>query len=141
MSLSYPDKLIRRVLNDTRTIAVVGASSNPARPSLSVMRWLIARGYSVAAINPGLSGSLLGAPVYPDLASVPEAIDMVDVFRNSEAAGALVGEALALPFPPKVIWMQLGVVNPEAAQRAEMAGVTVIMDRCPVIEAGRLTGL
>ena len=141
MSLSYPDELIRRVLNETRTIAVVGASSNPARPSFSVMRWLIARGYSVAAINPGLSGSLLGTKVYPDLMSVPEPIDMVDVFRNSEAAGALVDEALALPVPPKVIWMQLGVVNPEAARRAEMAGVTVIMDRCPVIEACRLTGL
>ena len=141
VTLSYPDELIRRVLNNTRTIAVVGASANPARPSFNVMRWLIGRGYSVVAVNPGLSGSLLGAPVYPDLKSVSEPIDMVDVFRNSEAAGAVVDEALGLPVLPKVIWMQLGVVNPEAARRAEQREVTVIMDRCPVIEAGRLTGM
>ena len=135
----YDDDLIRSILKNTKTIAVVGASANPARPSHGVMRWLIGRGYRVFAINPGLGGTLLGAPVVPRLDAVPEPIDMVDVFRNSEAAGAVVDEALALATRPKVIWMQLGVVNAEAAARAEAAGVTVIMDRCPVIEAGRLS--
>lgn len=136
--MSSTDALITAVLKETRTIAVVGASANPARPSHSVTRWLIGRGYRVFCINPGLSGTLLGAPVVPSLEAVPEPIDMVDVFRNSEAAGAVVEEALALAVRPKVIWMQLGLLNPEAAARAEAEGITVIMDRCPVIEAARL---
>lgn len=134
----YADSLIEAILKDTKTIAVVGASANPARPSHGVMRWLIERGYRVFAVNPGLNGTLLGAPVIPRLEAAPEPIDMVDVFRNSEAAGGVVDEALALSPKPKVIWMQLGVVNAEAAGRAEAAGVTVVMDRCPVIEARRL---
>jgi uncharacterized protein len=133
-----PDDTIRAILGDTRTIALVGASANPARPSAGVLRWLMARGYAVTAINPGLTGPLFGAPVAARLADVPGAIDMVDVFRNSDAAGVVVDEALALPIRPKVIWMQLGVVNRPAAERAIEAGVTVVMDRCPVIEAGRL---
>lgn len=136
--MTYPDKLIASILESTKTIAVVGASANPARPSHGVMRWLIGRGYSVVALNPGMGGTLLGAPVVAHLADVAQPIDMVDVFRNSEAAGEVVNEAIALPHRPKVIWMQLGVVNAAAAARAEAAGVTVIMDRCPVIEAGRL---
>ena len=136
--MTYSDTLIRSILRGTRTIAVVGASANPARPSHGVMRWLIGRGYRVAAINPGLDGTLLGAPVVPRLDAAPEPIDMVDVFRNSEAAGGVVDEALALASRPKVIWMQLGVIDAAAAARAEAAGITVIMDRCPVIEAGRL---
>lgn len=136
--MTYPDSLITSILEGTKTIAVVGASANPARPSHGVMRWLVARGYRVVAVNPGLGGTLLGAPVVARLADVPQPIDMVDVFRNNEAAGEVVDEALALPHRPKVIWMQLGVVNAAAAARAEAAGVTVIMDRCPVIEAGRL---
>src|ERR1700712_2050023 len=137
----YPDDLIRGILADTKTIAVVGASANSERPSYGVMRWLIGHGYRVVAINPGLTGPLLGAPVYPKLSDVPEPIDMIDVFRNSNAVGPVVDEALALAGKPKVIWMQLGVVNEEAARRAEAAGLTVIMDRCPVIEAGRLTAM
>ena len=136
--MQYADSLIRTILAETKSIAVVGASANPARPSHGVMRWLIGQGYAVAAINPGLGGTLLEAPVYTRLADVPGPIDMVDVFRNSDAVAAVVEEALALPIKPKVIWMQLGVVNIEAAERAEAAGVTVIMNRCPVIEAGRL---
>jgi hypothetical protein len=136
--LAHSESLIKTILDETRTIAVVGASANPARPSYGVMRWLLSRGYRVSAINPGLSGTLLDAPVYPRLADVPEAIDMVDIFRNSEAAGAVVDEALALPQKPRVIWMQLGVINEAAAARAEAAGVTVIMDRCPVIESAHL---
>ena len=133
----YDDR-IAEILETTATIAIVGASANPARPSYGVMRWLIGRGYRVFAVNPGLAGPLLGAPVVARLADLPEPVDMVDVFRNSEAAGETVDEALALPHRPKTIWMQLGVSNPEAAARAEAAGITVVMNRCPVIEGGRL---
>ena len=136
--MDYPDDLIWSILRETKTVAVVGASANPMRPSHNVMRWLIGRGYHVFAINPGLDGTLLGAPVVPRLDATPEPIDMVDVFRNSEAAGTVVDEAVALAIRPKVIWMQLGVINPAAAARAEASGIRVIMDRCPVIEAGRL---
>ena len=132
------DDRIASILRSTRTIAVVGASANPARPSYGVMSWLMRRGYRVMAINPGLGGTLLGAPVYSTLADVPEPIDMIDIFRNSEAAGVVVDEALALRSKPKVIWMQLGVVNDAAAERAAASGVEVLMDRCPVIEADRL---
>ncbi len=133
-----PDDTIAAILRSTRSIALVGASANPARPSAGVLRWLLGRGYDVTAVNPGLSGRLFGAPVVAHLADLPSPVDLVDVFRNSDAAGIVVDEVLALPWRPKVIWMQLGVVNPEAAERAETAGITVVMDRCPVIEAGRL---
>lgn len=136
---TYNDDLIGDILRETRTIAVVGASANPARPAHGVMRWLVQRGYDVVAVNPGLAGgSLHGAPVVAQVADLTTPVDMIDVFRNSNAAGNLVNEILTLPWKPKVIWMQLGVVNPDAARRAEAAGITVIMDRCPVIEAGRL---
>ena len=137
----YDDDLIRRILTETRTIALVGASNNPARPSHGVMAYLIDAGYALYPVNPGLAGqTLLGREVYATLADVPVPIDMVDVFRNSDAAGAAVDEALALPTLPKVIWMQLGVRNDDAATRAEARGVTVIMDRCPAIERPRLFG-
>lgn len=138
MSQNPPDTTILAILRDTRRIGLVGASANPDRPSAEVLRWLLGRGYDVTAVNPGLSGTLFGAPVVAQLADLAAPVDMVDVFRNSEAAGAVVDEVLALPWRPKVIWMQLGVVNPGAAARAEAAGITVVMDRCPVIEAGRL---
>ena len=132
------DPAIAALLRDTNTIVVVGASANPARPAAGVLRWLVGRGYAVTAVNPGLAGTLFGAPVVARLADLAEPVDMVDVFRNSDAAGAVVDEVLSLPWRPKVIWMQLGVVNRPAAERAEAAGLTVVMDRCPVIEAGRL---
>ncbi len=138
---AYPDDLIRGVLSSVKSIAMVGASNNPARPSFLVLKYLLGRGYRVVAVNPGLAGKdILGAPVYASLADIPEPFDMVDIFRNSEAAGAIVDEALALPTPPKVIWMQLTVRNDEAAARAEARGLTVIMNRCPKIEYGRLSG-
>ena len=137
----YPDETIRTILDSVKSIALVGASANQARPSFAVLRYLIQHGYRVFAINPGLTGqTILGAPVYARLADVPEPIDMVDVFRSSEAAGPIVDEALALQPPPKVIWMQLTVRNDEAARRAEAQGLTVIMNRCPKIEFGRLSG-
>lgn len=138
----YSDDLIRNVLETTKTIALIGASNNPARPSHGVMAYLIDAGYTLYPVNPGLAGqSLLGREVFASLADVPVAIDMVDVFRNSEAAGDVVDEALALATLPKVIWMQLGVRNDAAAARATAKGVTVIMNRCPAIERPRLLGL
>ena len=105
----YPEAQIRNILNDTRTIALVGASANPARPSWIVLKYLLDRGYAVIPVNPGLDGQdLLGRRVVATLAEVQEPIDMVEIFRNSAAAGPLVDEALALDPLPKVIWMQLG---------------------------------
>jgi predicted CoA-binding protein len=129
------DDDIRRILGSVRTIAVVGASQNPARPSYGVLGFLVRRGYDVTAVNPLLAGGvLLGAPVVARLEDLTEPVDMVDVFRNADAAGDTIDEALALPVPPKVIWLQLGVVNEAAARRAEAKGIEVVMDRCPKIE-------
>lgn len=137
----YPDETIRTILDSVESIALVGASANQARPSFAVLRYLIQHGYRVFAINPGKAGErILDAAVYARLADVPEPIDMVDIFRSSEAAGRIVDEALALQPRPKVIWMQLSVRNDEAARRAEAHGLTVIMNRCPKIEFGRLSG-
>lgn len=137
----YSDALIQDILLRVKRIAMVGASGNPARPSWLVMKYLMSRGYEVIPVNPGLAGGdILGTRVYARLADVPGRIDMVDIFRNSAAAGAVVDEALALPLLPNVIWMQLTVRNDAAAARAEACGVTVIMNRCPKIEYGRLSG-
>ena len=138
---SYPDALIRAVLKATRSIALIGASANPARPSYIVFKYLSERGYAVTPVNPGLAGqTLLGRQVIARLSDLPGPVDMVEIFRNSDAAGPLVDEALALPVLPKVIWMQLGVRNDAAAARAEAKGITVIMNRCPKIEFGRISG-
>ena len=137
----YPDELIRGILRATRSIALVGASANPARPSWIVLKYLIERGFEVIPVNPGLAGTtILGQTVYPSLAALPGPVDMVEIFRNSEAAGPITDEALALDPLPKVIWMQLSVRTDAAAARAEARGVTVIMNRCPKIEYGRLSG-
>ncbi|HEV7439507.1 MAG TPA: CoA-binding protein [Methylobacterium sp.] len=137
----YPDAEIRALLRQTRTVALVGASANPARPSWIVLKYLIDRGYVVTPVNPGLAGqTLLGRPVVASLSDLRAPVDMVEIFRNAEAAGPLVDEALALDPLPKVIWMQLGVRNDAAAARAEARGVTVVMNRCPKIEYGRLSG-
>ena len=139
--LSYPDEMIRQTLQGVHRIAMVGASANPARSSWIVFKYLLSRGFEMVGVNPGLAGgNILGAPVYARLADVPGGIDMVDIFRASEAAAGVVDEALALPVPPRVIWMQLGVRNDAAAAKAEAMGVRVIMDRCPKIEFGRLSG-
>ena len=132
---TYDPALIRRVLTATKSIALVGASANPARPSHHVMAFLLARGFRVIPVNPGLAGQTLqGQPVYARLADLPEPIDMVDIFRSSDAAGGVVDEALALPQPPRFIWMQIGVRDDAAAVRAEAWGCVVVMDRCPKIE-------
>ncbi len=138
---SYSDEYIRGILLGVKRIAMVGASANTARPSFFVLKYLSERGFTMLPINPGLAGgAILGLPVYASLAEAPGPIDMVEIFRNSEAAGAVVDEALALEPLPRVIWMQLGVRNAEAAARAEARGVQVVMNRCPKIEYGRLSG-
>jgi predicted CoA-binding protein len=138
---SYPEAYIRGILGEVKTIAMVGASANQARPSFFVLKYLAGRGYNMLPINPGLAGGTIeGIKVYGSLAEAPGPIDMVDIFRNSEAAGAVVDEALALVPLPKVIWMQLGVRNDAAAARAEAQGVKIVMNRCPKIEYGRLSG-
>lgn len=135
----FDDDLIRSVLGGVRTIAVVGASPNPARPSNNVTEFLVAAGYVVYPVNPGHGGEeIAGRRVYERLADIPEAIDMVDVFRRSEALPALVDEVLALQPLPKALWTQLGVVNPAATDRAAEAGMQVVVDRCPAIEYPRL---
>ena len=137
----YADAHIRAILRATRTIALVGASANPARPSWIVLKYLLDRGYAVTPVNPGLTGqTLLGRIVASSLAELPEPVDMVEIFRNSIAAEGLVDDALALDPLPKTIWMQLGVRNDAAAAKAEERGVTVVMNRCPKIEYGRLSG-
>jgi uncharacterized protein len=138
---SYPTDYIRGILQDVKVIALVGASSNDVRPSYLVMKYLLGKGYEVIPVNPGLAGqTLLEQTVYGSLKDIPRAIDMVDIFRNSEAAGAIVDEALTLDPKPSVIWMQLTVRNDAAAARAEATGLKVVMDRCPKMEYGKQSG-
>lgn len=130
------DDLIRHVLSTTRRIAVVGASNKPARPSYEVMQFLIAQGYDVTPVNPGLAGSkILGRDVVASLADAAP-LEMVDLFRNAAEVEEPVAEAIRLG--AKTIWMQLGVINETAATAARAAGLTVIMDHCPAIEIPRL---
>lgn len=137
----YDDTYIRAILSDVRTVAIVGASANAARPSYFVMKYLAERGYRVFPVNPGQAGkTVVGLTFVASLAEVPEAIDMVDVFRAPEHLPAVLDEVLTLSPLPKVLWMQLGVRNDEAAARAEAAGMRVVMNRCPKIEYGRLSG-
>lgn len=142
-TLEYPDDLIKSILRSVKTVAMVGASGNEMRPSYFAMKYLLAKGYVIHPINPGMAGKeILGQTVYASVKDVPAPVDMVDIFRGSEFAPAIVGEALAEKdrLGVKVIWMQLGVINEEAAAAAREAGLTVIMDRCPKIEYGRLSG-
>jgi hypothetical protein len=138
---TYDDALISDILARVKTVAMVGASANNVRPSYFVLKYLIEKGFAVFPVNPGRAGAeIAGRPAYATLAQVPGPVDMVDVFRASDAVPGVVEEALALDPKPKVIWLQLGIRNDEAAARAEAEGVTVIQNRCPKIEYGRLSG-
>jgi uncharacterized protein len=138
---SYPADYIRGILDSVNVIALVGASNNVVRPSYLVMQYLLSKGYDVIPVNPGLAGqTLLDKTVYATLKDIPRAIDMVDIFRNSNAAGPIVDDALTLIPKPSVIWMQLSVRNDEAAMRAEAAGLKVVMNRCPKMEYGKQSG-
>lgn len=140
---SYDDAYISGILSEMRTFALVGASANPSRPSYFVTRYLISKGYAVHPVNPGQAGGeILGRTVYASLAEVPPPVDVVDIFRNSDAALEITRAAIRLKdkLQIKVVWMQLGVRNDEAAAEAEAAGLEVVMNRCPKIEYGRLSG-
>ncbi len=133
---------IGRVMHETRTIAIIGLSPRSERPSWGVARFLQGRGYRIIPVNPGHEGEeILGERVYADLASIPAdaGVDMIDIFRRSEAVPGIVDEALAVLPGLKFIWMQLGVTSPSAARKAEAAGVTVVQDRCPKIEFPRFS--
>ena len=135
---------IKEILTEAKVIAVVGISANPARPSYGVAAFLQARGYRIIPVNPGLAGQeLLGEGVYADLAAIPAeiAVDMVDIFRRSEAVPEVVDAALAHLPALRTIWMQLGVMHEGAAAQARARGVRVVMDRCPKIDYPRLIGV
>ncbi|PVB63310.1 CoA-binding protein [Labrenzia sp. 011] len=138
---SYSDTYIKSILDEVRTIAMVGASANNVRPSYFVLKYLLSKGYEVWPVNPGQAGKeILGQKVYASLDDLPGTADMIDIFRNSDAAGQIVDQVLAGDRLPKVIWMQLTVRHEDAARQAEDAGIKVVMDRCPKIEYGRLSG-
>lgn len=131
------DQDIKALLEGARTIAMVGASDRPDRPSYGVMRMLQGHGYRVIPVNPQITGEHVhGEYVFRELAQIGEPIDIVDIFRRPQAAGEAVDEAIAAG--AKAVWLQLGVVNEEAAARAEAAGLKVVMDRCPAIDIARL---
>ncbi len=137
----YSDPYIRGILQSVKSIAMVGLSANAARPSYFALGYLAKKGYRMIGVNPVLAGkSVLGVACFPNLQEAPGPIDMIDIFRSADAAAGIVDEALALDPLPRVIWMQLGVRNDAAAEKAEAAGIKVVMNRCPQIEIGRLTG-
>ena len=137
---SYDDGYIRGILNTVKTIAMVGVSPKDSRPSYFAFKYLLERGYRMIPVNPGLAGKdLLGQKAYARLADIPEAVDMVDIFRAAPYAVPIVEEALKMQPRPRVVWMQLGIRNDAAAALAEQNGMKVVMNRCPKIEYGRLS--
>ena len=135
--VNYSESYIKEVLDEVRTIAVVGASANQDRDSYKVMQVLMQHGYEVFPINPNEVGNfILGQPCYADLNSISEKIDMVDVFRATDAVMGVTKEAIAIG--ASVLWTQLDIVHKEAAELAEQAGLKVVMDRCPKIELAKL---
>ena len=140
---AYNDDYVADILRGARTVAMIGASANTSRPSYFAMKYLIGKGYRVVPVNPGLAGQqILGQPVVATLAEAAGPVEIVDIFRNSEAALEVTREAIRLKdqLGIKVIWMQLGVRNDAAAVEAEAAGLKVVMNRCPKIEYSRLSG-
>ena len=138
---TYDNSYISGILTGVKTVAIIGASANEVRPSFFVAKYLIDKGYEVHPVNPGQAGrEILGRMAYARLADIPGQIDMVDVFRASDAVPGIVDEVLALGSLPKVVWMQLGVRDDASAARLEAAGIKVVMNRCPKIEYARLAG-
>ena len=143
MMPSYSDDYIKSILRSSKVIAMVGASGNDMRPSYFAMKYLLDKGFKVIPVNPGLAGkAILDQPVYASLKDVPAPVDMVDIFRAADAAPGIAREALGEKdrLGIKTIWMQLGIVSEEAASLAREAGLNVVMDRCPKIEYGRMSG-
>ena len=141
MDETYSDAELRKVLGAVKTVAIVGISTNPARPSYFVGRYLGLKGYTVIPINPGHAGkTLFGKTIIDDLENVSQSVDMIDIFRKSEAVPEIVDQALEKFQNLKCIWMQIGVQHDAAAAKARARGVTVIMNRCPKIEYQRLCG-
>jgi len=143
--MTYSDSFLKRILTQTRSIAIVGISSNPVRPSYFVGRYLKMRNYRIIPVNPMYPGqSLFGEPVYGSVSEIPEPgpVDMLDIFRRSELVLPIVEEAIEtlLPKGLKTVWMQIGVINEAAAELAKSAGLDVVMNRCPKIEYQRLFG-
>jgi len=137
MNDSTTTEYMRDILQKTKTIAVVGASDKPDRAAYGVMKFLQAKGFRCIPVNPRLAGrTLLGEKVYGSLGEIPEQVDMVDLFVNSELAGPVTDQAIAIG--ASAVWMQLGVINEAAAERARQAGLRVVMDHCPAQEWGRL---
>ena len=135
----YADTYIRGILDQVKTVAMVGASPNWNRPSYFAMKYLSQKGFRVIPVNPrAAGGQILGQTAYASVTDIPEPVDMVDIFRGSAEAGAITDDAIAIG--AKVVWMQIGVRDPEAARRAEAAGLRVVMNRCPKIEYSRLHG-
>ena len=136
----YDDGYIRGILNTVKTIAMVGVSAKESRPSYFAFKYLLERGYRMIPVNPGLAGGeLLGQKAYARLLDIPEPVDMVDIFRASQYVVPIVEETLKMQPRPRVVWMQLGIRNDEAAALAEANGLKVVMNRCPKIEYGRLS--
>lgn len=139
--MTYSDDFLRTILKRTKTVAIVGVSANQVRPSFFVARYLGLKGYRVIPVNPGLAGqSLLGEMVYADVSDIPHDVDMVDIFRRSDAVPAIVDASLKRWPNLQTVWMQIGVMHAEAAATAEARGVDVVQDRCPKIEYQRLFG-
>lgn len=137
--MGYSDDYLRGLLTDVKRIALVGYSANPARASHAVAHFLVERGYEVIAVNPGLAGqAFAGGPIYASLAEIPQDVDMVDVFRASEAVPEIVEEALTRWPSLKAIWLQIGVINDAALGQAEARGVRTVQNLCPKIEIPRL---
>ncbi len=137
---TYPDNYIRGILNSVKSIAMVGASPANVRPSYFAFKYLAQRGYDMIPVNPGHVGKeLLGKPFVASLSDIGRPVDMIDIFRNSSHIMPVVEDALKLDQLPKVIWMQLGARDDAAAEKAEAAGIKVVMNRCPKIEYGRLS--
>ncbi len=138
---AYPEQLIGEILSGVKTIAVLGASANPVRPSFFVVKYLLDKGYEVWPVNPGQAGKpICGAMTYAGLAELPAIPDMIDIFRAPDAVPGITDEILDMDPLPKVVWMQLGIRDDRSAGRLEEAGITVVMNRCPKIEYARLSG-